>query len=89
MGLAYRGVKWDMNVKRVIKSAKTDTLVKTVLENVLLTVTAVIKNRDFVILDVIRDGKGQIVQKSVMITVLVRIAASNVDIVSIIHRVIT
>ncbi|XP_052696012.1 uncharacterized protein LOC128174514 [Crassostrea angulata] len=44
-------------------SARKDTLVKTVLGNVLLTVTAVIKNLDFVILGVIRDGKGHIVQK--------------------------
>lgn len=88
MGLVHRGVKWDMKVKCVIESAKTDTLVKTVLENVLLIVTAVIKNLDFVILDVIRDGKGHIVQKNAMVGFLERTVAHLVDTVLITNNVI-
>lgn len=58
MGLAYRGVGRGMRVKRVIKTAKMDILVKTVLESVLLIVIAVIKDLEFVILDAIQDGRG-------------------------------
>lgn len=53
------------------------------------TMKSVIILMELALMDVIRGIKAPNVIQSVMITVLVRIAASNVDTVSIIHRVIT